>query len=245
MGDQLYADVWAPLPHTLPRGPRAEVRALLGRRRLPRAARRVPDARQLRRPRVLERLPAAADPGPAQLGPLPARTPGTRSPRSTTPTRARSTRRASAGRRSSVPPVELLHRRHALAPHPRRRPARAADGARSSGTTSRRGRATSQGPGVLVLPQPLLKAGGSKTDRTLRGLQGVRPLRRDLRARARRARAARHPDPDRRHPHRPALAAPRSSACSGQIHELVAIPAAWSRRTCRRGATSPPSCRTS
>ena len=63
---------------------------------------------------------------------------------------------------------------------------------------------TLHGPGVLVLPQPLLKSGGSKTDRTLvdfkesdrlgaifeRALGGPEP--------------ARHPDPDRRHPHRPA-----------------------------------------
>ena len=127
-----------------PAGPRGQVRALLGRRRLPRAARRLPDARQLRRPRVLERLPAAADPGPALVGPLPARRPATRSPSSTTPTRARSTRAASAGTTIDVAAGLVLRRRHALAPHARRRPARAADARASSGTTSRRGRRTSR-----------------------------------------------------------------------------------------------------
>ena len=245
MGDQLYADVWAPLPQTLREGLAQQVRALLGRRRLPRAARRLPDARQLRRPRVLERLPAAADPGPALAGIASSRRHGDaladalrRLPE------RRSTRAAGAGRRSTSAPVSFFiadtrsHRTRDDDPHARLMTEEQWEDLEAWASTL-------HGPGVLVLPQPLLKAGGSKTDRTLRRLQGVRPPRRDLRAGARRARPARHPDPDRRHPHRPRSAAPRSSACAGR--STSSSPARQPRhaRTCRRGATSPRSRRTS
>ena len=116
MGDQLYADVWAPLPLRPAQGPRGQVRALLGRRRLPGAARRLPDARQLRRPRVLERLPRAADPGPVLVGPLRARQ---------RRRAARALRRLPGGAepgRQALEPARrraglVLHRRHPLAPH--------------------------------------------------------------------------------------------------------------------------------
>ena len=245
MGDQLYADVWAPLPTDLPQGLAAQVRALLGRRRLPRAARRLPDARQLRRPRVLERLPAAADPGPAVVGSLSAAAPATalaelydayqscaqpgrqalvldrrrRRSRSSSPTRAR-TARATTTRTRALMLEEQWDDLEAWAKN-------------------------LKGPGVLVLPQPLLKAGGSKTDRTLvdfkesdrlgaifeRALGGHGP--------------ARHPDPDRRHPHRAPEQRARSSASRARSTSSSPRRRRSSRRGCRRGATSRPRCPTS
>ena len=87
--------------------------------------------------RALRRLPGGAEPGRRALDARSA----SRRCRSSSPTRAR-TARATATRTPRSPP-------------------------RRSGRTSRQWAAGLDGPGVLVLPQPLLKAGGSKTDRTL------------------------------------------------------------------------------
>ncbi len=81
-----------------------------------------------------------------------------------------------------------------------------------------------KGPGVLVLPQPLLKAGGSKTDRTLRRLPGVRPLRRDLRG----ARSAARTPHDililTGDIHTGRLSSAEIVGLPGEIYELVASP---------------------
>ena len=103
-------------------GPGAEVRALLGRRPLPGAARGVPELRQLRRPRVLERLPRAADARAVQLAALRA---GERD------RVHRALRRLSGSAQPRRRPLDVvpreadlvLHRRHALEPHPPNRPA--------------------------------------------------------------------------------------------------------------------------
>ena len=72
MGDQLYADVWAPLPNTIPEGMAQKYERYWGDDTYRDLLAVLPDAHHLRRPRVLERLPAEADPGPAVLGSLPA-----------------------------------------------------------------------------------------------------------------------------------------------------------------------------
>ena len=187
MGDQLYVDVWAPKPlKDLRKGLADKYERYWGDGRLPGAARRLPDLRQLRRPRVLERLPRAADPGPVLAG---SASRPTTAPRCTELYDAYQAALNPGGRRWTLvrrPAGLVLHRRHALEPHPRHATRRRAGHRGSSGRTSRRWADGLKGPGVLVLPQPLLKAGGSKTDRTLVDFKESDRLGGDLRARARR-----------------------------------------------------------
>ena len=166
MGDQLYADVWAPLPHTLPEGLAHKYERYWGDGAYRELLAACPTLVSCDDHEFWNDFPRAAGPGPAELGPLPARD-RRRARRALRRLSELAEPRRQALEHDRRRAGQLLHRRHPLAPHPRRRPSRPPDDPGAVGRPRSRGRANLRGPGVLVLPQPLLKAGGSKTDRTL------------------------------------------------------------------------------
>ena len=160
MGDQLYADVWAPLPQRFPRASRNKYERYWGDdayRELLAACPTLVSCddhefwNDFPQPQV--QVPLTWD----RFQPRPA----TRSRRSTTPTRARSTRTAGAGRTLNVGPVSFFiadtrsHRTRDDDPHARLMTEEQWEDLEAWASKL-------HGPGVLVLPQPLLKAGGAR-----------------------------------------------------------------------------------
>jgi hypothetical protein len=165
MGDQLYADVWAPLPHTLPQGLAqkyerywgdAAYRELLAAcptlvscddhefwNDFPQPQIQVPLSWDRHQPATANTLAALYDAYQSSLNP--------------------------GGKRwttLNIPPISFFvadtrsHRTRDDDPHARLMLEPQWDDLEAWANNL-------TGPGVLVLPQPLLKAGGSKTDRTL------------------------------------------------------------------------------
>jgi hypothetical protein len=166
MGDQLYADVWAPLPHTLPKGAAHKYERYWGHtpyrdllaacptlvscddhefwNDYPQKQLQVPLSWNLKNGDTLAALfdayQAALNPGGTRWASL------------------------------TIGPVGLFiadtrsHRTRDDDPHPRLM-------LEDQWEALEAWAKNLQGPGVLVLPQPLLKTGGSKTDRTLLDFQ--------------------------------------------------------------------------
>ena len=227
MGDQLYVDVWAPKPVNLRKGlaekyerywgdpPYQELLAACPKlvscddhefwNDFPEPQIQVPYSWDRFAPenadalhRALRRLPGGAEPGRQALGV------------------------------ADVAPVSFFIADTRSNRTRDRRPATRALALRGAVARPRGVGAELKGPGVLVLPQPLLKTGGSKTDRTLRRLQGVRPARR----RSSNARSAARP-PTQPHDililtgdiHTGRVSTAEIVGLPGQIYELVASPA--------------------
>lgn len=165
MGDQLYADVWAPLPSSVPEGLASKYERYWGDQRyqellaacptlvscddhefwndFPEPQIHVPLSWDRNQPQTANALAALYDAYQSSLNP-----------------------QAKRWSQLSVPPVSFFvadtrsHRTRQNDPHARLM-------VEDQWQDLEAWAENLTGPGVLVLPQPLLKAGGSKTDRTL------------------------------------------------------------------------------
>ncbi len=163
MGDQLYVDVWAPKPlKDLRKGLAQKYERYWGDGRLPGAARGVPE------PTSAATTTSSGTTSPSRRSR--SRTAGTATRRRTGIALHRALRRLpgiAQPRRQALDVVPrhadlVLHRRHALEPHPRQATRSAALATEPQWQDLEDWAAGLDGPGVLVLPQPLLKAGGSQ-----------------------------------------------------------------------------------